>query len=99
MITQIALLQSQQFNKELKQYCPGFYQFGDRIFGCWYTEGHGELNVTEAMAVSCDVYFYKTVKQLNLKDLNKHLMILVLGKKQKLIFLMRLLVLYLIVII
>ena len=71
MITHIALFNSQQFNIESKQYCPGFYQFGDRIFGCWYTDGHGELNVTEAMAVSCDVYFYKTVTQLSLGDLNK----------------------------
>ena len=83
MITQIALLKSQHFNKEVKQYCPGFYQYGDRIFGCWYTEGHGELNVTEAMAVSCDVYFYKTVKQLNLKDLNETFNDFGFGQKTK----------------
>lgn len=71
MITQITLSKLPQFNKKAKQYCPGFYQFGDRIFGCWYTEGHGELDITEAIAVSCDVYFYKTVRQLKLEDLNK----------------------------
>ena len=32
MITQVTLLNSEKFNKDLKQYCPGFYQFGDRIF-------------------------------------------------------------------
>ena len=83
MVTQIALLNSQQFNKESKQYCPGFYQFGDRIFGCWYTEGHGDLNVTEAMAVSCDVYFYKTVRQINLGDLNKAFNQFGFGQKTK----------------
>ncbi len=83
MITQIALSNSQRFSKEAKQYCPGFYQFGDRIFGCWYTEGHGDLNVTEAMAVSCDVYFYKTVRQLNLGDLNKTFNQFGFGQKTK----------------
>ena len=32
MITQIALLNSPQFNKEAKQYCPGFYQFVVHLF-------------------------------------------------------------------
>ena len=70
MITQASLLKKEGFEKDKKYYCPGFYQFGDRIFGCWFTEGHGELSLNEAMAVSCDVYFYKTVTQLNLQNLH-----------------------------
>ena len=70
MITQITLLKSDNFNKNVKQYCPGFYQFGDRIFGCWYTEGHGDLSLTEAISVSCDVFFYKTIKKTKLNDLH-----------------------------
>ena len=69
MITQVALLKQDNFDKNRKHHCPGFYQFGDRIFGCWFTEGHGSLNLVEAMSVSCDVYFYKTVTQLSLENL------------------------------
>ena len=69
MITQVTLLNSENFNKDMKQYCPGFYQYGDRIFGCWYTEGHGDLSLTEAISVSCDVFFYKTIKQIKLNTL------------------------------
>ncbi|MBT4927338.1 penicillin-binding protein 2 [bacterium] len=69
MITQAALLEQDNFDKNNKHHCPGFYQFGDRIFGCWFTDGHGDLNLVEAISVSCDVYFYKTVTQLNLKNL------------------------------
>ncbi len=83
MITQIALLNSDNFDSKTKQYCPGFYQFGDRIFGCWYTEGHGDLNVTEAMAVSCDVFFYKTVKQITLEDLYNSFSQFGFGQKTK----------------
>ena len=35
------------------------------------------------MAVSCDVYFYKTVKQLNLSDLNKTFNDFGFGQKTK----------------
>ena len=83
MITQVALLNSDKFNKDTKQYCPGFHQFGDRIFGCWYTEGHGDLNITDAMAVSCDVFFYKTVNQISLEDLNKTFKLFGFGQKTK----------------
>ena len=83
MITQVALLNSKQFNLDAKQYCPGFYQYGDRIFGCWYTEGHGDLSMAEAIAVSCDVYFYKTVRQISLEDLSKTFMRFGFGQKTK----------------
>ncbi len=43
--------------------CSGGYQFGNRYFRCWEHKGHGSLTMREAIAVSCDVYFY----QLGLK--------------------------------
>jgi penicillin-binding protein 2 len=43
--------------------CFGSYQFGKRAFRCWRPEGHGRLNLVQAIVQSCDVYFY----QLGLK--------------------------------
>jgi penicillin-binding protein 2 len=44
--------------------CTGGYQFGSRRFKCWKRDGgHGSLDLTGAIATSCDVYFY----QLGLK--------------------------------
>ena len=43
--------------------CTGGYQFGNRYFRCWERKGHGSITLREAIAVSCDVYFY----QLGLK--------------------------------
>ena len=83
MITQVALLSSSQFDVNKKQYCPGFYQYGDRIFGCWYTEGHGDININEAMAVSCDVYFYKAVRQIEFEDLNEAFKMFGFGQRTK----------------
>ncbi len=43
--------------------CSGSYRFGRRAFGCWKPEGHGRVNLVNAIIQSCDVYFY----QLGLK--------------------------------
>lgn len=39
--------------------CRGGLQFGTRYFRCWRPEGHGSLDLTGAIASSCDVYFYQ----------------------------------------
>ncbi|MFH0778346.1 MAG: penicillin-binding protein 2 [Candidatus Eisenbacteria bacterium] len=39
--------------------CGGAYRFGRRVFHCWKEEGHGRLNLLEAVEASCDVYFYQ----------------------------------------
>src|SRR5205823_4554337 len=39
--------------------CRGGLQFGNRYFRCWDARGHGVLTLTEAIAQSCDVYFYQ----------------------------------------
>jgi len=46
------------------QTCGGSYRFGSRVFHCWKPEGHGSLALRDAMAQSCDVYFY----QLGLRE-------------------------------
>lgn len=62
MITEAVLLDNPEFDPKFSQLCEGTYQFGDRVFGCWSTEGHGEVNLSSAIIESCDVYFYKTIK-------------------------------------
>lgn len=42
-----------------KEPCYGYYQFGSRKFGCWDKNGHGWLALHDAIARSCDVYFYQ----------------------------------------
>ncbi len=46
------------------QSCVGQYRFGSRVFGCWKKEGHGLLALRDAVAQSCDIYFY----QLGLRE-------------------------------
>ncbi len=49
--------------------CRGGLQYGDRFFRCWDAEGHGSLNLEQAIAQSCDVYFYQLGLKLGLTSL------------------------------
>ncbi|HDG67610.1 MAG TPA: penicillin-binding protein 2 [candidate division Zixibacteria bacterium] len=46
--------------------CTGAMPFGDRYFFCWLRSGHGYLNMFEAIAQSCDIYFYQVGAKLGL---------------------------------
>ncbi len=51
------------------QPCTGGYFFGGRVFGCWNHRGHGSLDFIDAIAHSCDVYFYQIGLKLGLDPL------------------------------
>lgn len=51
------------FNSRMPLPCRGGMQLGNRFFACWKPQGHGYLTLEQAIANSCDVYFY----QLGLK--------------------------------
>jgi penicillin-binding protein 2 len=52
-----------------QQTCTGEYRFGRRVFGCWRKEGHGLLSLRDAVAQSCDVYFYQLGLRIGLDRL------------------------------
>lgn len=45
--------------KHFPKPCWGHYVFGNRAFRCWKSGGHGDLDLMDAIAQSCDVYFYQ----------------------------------------
>jgi len=47
--------------------CSGGFRLGNRVFKCWKKEGHGDLDLTGAIAKSCDVYFYQLGLKLGLE--------------------------------
>jgi len=72
MITEAVLLDNQDFDPHSTLKCEGSYQYGDRVFGCWYTNGHGNVDLTSAIMQSCDIYFYKTIQYYDLDKLAKY---------------------------
>jgi penicillin-binding protein 2 len=49
--------------------CRGGLQYGNRFFRCWNAHGHGDLTLSEAIAQSCDVYFYQLGIKLGVTSL------------------------------
>jgi penicillin-binding protein 2 len=49
--------------------CRGGMTYGNRYFGCWNRSGHGALTLPDAIANSCNVYFYQVGLQIGLERL------------------------------
>jgi penicillin-binding protein 2 len=45
-------------------WCPGYARLGTHVFRCWKRGGHGHVDLEQAVAQSCDVYFYELGKRL-----------------------------------
>jgi penicillin-binding protein 2 len=50
-------------------YCDGTYRFGNRVFRCWKPEGHGGMDMMNAVIHSCDVYFYRLAEMTDVDAL------------------------------
>jgi len=59
VIMTTALLQENAISQDKKILCEGEIEYGDRIFRCHIRKpGHGPLDLKNALAQSCDVYFW-----------------------------------------
>lgn len=61
--------------------CGGGYRLGNRVFRCWKREGHGSLEHTEALAHSCDVFYYQVGLRLDLDRLRAAALSFGLGRR------------------
>ena len=57
------------FSSTMPEPCRGTFQYGNRVFHCWLPGGHGRLDLTGAIAQSCDIYFYQLGLKLGLDNL------------------------------
>ena len=57
------------FASHMPQPCIGGYRYGNRFFHCWDPRGHGYLNLVQAIANSCDGYFYQLGLRLTVKGI------------------------------
>ena len=71
MIVAIAALKHNIINTKTYHSCSGKIKFGDRLYHCWKTNGHGKMNVVNAIKQSCDVFFYEISKKLGIDKIAK----------------------------
>lgn len=53
-----AILEEDAFPVGQTVHCPGDYVVGNRVFKCHKEYGHGDVALLEALAESCNVYYY-----------------------------------------
>lgn len=64
MIMAMAALEHHLVTPESRVFCPGHFFLGNHQFNCWKPGGHGAVNVVEALAESCDTFFYHMAQKL-----------------------------------
>lgn len=74
-IMALAGLESGVFNRRSRVHCPGYYQLPDstRRHRDWKRRGHGTVDTHEAIAQSCDVYFYDLAHRLEIDRIHDFL--------------------------
>lgn len=64
-----------------RHYCPGYMDYGDRRFHCWNDRGHGQVNLKDAIAQSCNVFFYKISQDIGIDAISEMSMRFGLGSE------------------
>ncbi len=72
IITAIAALEENIITQDYTDECHGEFNYGGITYKCWKKEGHGNLNVTEALIHSCNVFFYKLGLKTGISRIEKY---------------------------
>ena len=71
IVTAIAALEAGVIGYEGTVFCPGHMRSGGRRFHCWKRGGHGAMNLHDALAQSCDVYFYEVAQRTGIDKISE----------------------------
>ncbi len=81
MVTALAALEEGKITRNSSVFCPGHYDFGGNRFHCWKWGGHGRVDLLDALAESCDTFFYKKATDIGIDKLAEYARKLGLGSK------------------
>ena len=71
MMVALAALEAGVITSKTKSFCSGHIEVGDMKFHCWKKLGHGSVNVIDAIAQSCDVFFYEIALKTGINNIAK----------------------------
>ena len=81
MILAITALETGAVDSNWKVYCPGYFVYGNKVFKCHTSQGHGWVNLAKAIEVSCNVYFYNLMLRTNFDDWSRYGALFGFGKR------------------
>jgi penicillin-binding protein 2 len=81
MVTALAAYEDGLATPDERIFCPGHVEISGRRFHCWNRGGHGRVNLTSALAESCDIYFYEMAQRVGIERINAMASRLGLGER------------------
>lgn len=73
IVSSLAALEGRAVDPKKTVSCKGSFYFGTerRLFRCWKPEGHGAVDFIEALAHSCDIYYYHLGQSVGAKAIER----------------------------
>ena len=75
LVSSAMFMEQRSFNIDSMVFCNGQYELEDqsnpgqpKIYRCWKQDGHGLVNLHDAIMKSCNVYFYDMILKYQEKD-------------------------------
>ena len=72
IITAAAALDEKVVGPKTKIKSEGSFEFADHVYRDWRREGHGKINISRAIIVSADTFFYQVGLKLGITNLAKY---------------------------
>lgn len=78
----LAALETGATNLTRRTFCRGFYTLpgSTHRYRDWRPQGHGEIDLHDAITQSCDVYFYQISREIGIEAMHQYLTQFGLGK-------------------
>ena len=67
MAVMMAALESRKVDPAKPVFCGGKVRLGNRLFHCWKRQGHGRMDMRDALKNSCDTYFYEIAQTIGIE--------------------------------
>src|SRR5262245_55798133 len=80
-IVAAAMLAERVASPQERVFCPGSFTLGRRTYRCWKKEGHGSVDLRDALKKSCDVYFYTMGLRLGIDRIARYAEAFGLGRR------------------
>ena len=83
-IVALSALENEIVSTNFTVHCKGHdhpFELYGQTYHCWKKEGHGYMNMREAMKQSCDTYFYEVARRLGVDKLSETAKKFGLGEK------------------
>ncbi len=76
----LGALQERVITPQTTFHCPGYLAVYNTVFRCHKESGHGTVNLQQAIALSCNVYFYNVGIRMEIERLSKYAHMLGFGQ-------------------